>query len=492
MITGYDVCIINNEKVLFLYLNYDNEFGLDLKKIHKHGNMEDEIKKFIKKRRIKFDGEKIALSFGGVVLALLLIVENPTLVDDLKFTYVSDHIIHDEIIEVVTPPSASQDVIEDMVDDSQNNIIVTDKQESSNSNLNTDNTISNSQNKPSNNNLNSSQNTSNNNQNTNHSNSIANGNTNSSQNNSSNNQNVNQSNNNSSSSSSNNSSTEKKEEVEVPKEEINNNSSNSNTSEKQVMVYRTNGKVITLSLEEYLIGVVGAEMPASFPIEALKAQAVVARTYALKKIQSGGKLTDSVSTQSYKDNDQLKQLWGNSYDVYYQKIKSAVYSTKDLAIYYQGDLIDAVYHSTSNGKTQDSIYVWGNNIPYLKSVDSSWDKEASSYLREVSKDFVNVLNILGIDISEDVSFEVLSRDNSGRVLEIRVGNKTFSGVDFRNLLGLRSADFDLVLVDENLIITTRGYGHGVGLSQYGASGMAKSGYNYKQILNHYYTGVSIY
>ena len=103
-----------------------------------------------------------------------------------------------------------------------------------------------------------------------------------------------------------------------------------------------------------------------------------------------------------------------------------------------------------------------------------------------------LLNLLGLDINNDTSFEILSRDNSGRVLKVRVGNKIFSGVEFRNLLGLRSADFDLVLDNNNIIITTRGYGHGVGLSQYGANGMAKSGYTYKQILKHYYTGVSVY
>ena len=272
-----------------------------------------------------------------------------------------------------------------------------------------------------------------------------------------------------------------KEEVETPV-----------VNKQQVTVYRSNGSVITLSLEDYLIGVVGAEMPASFSIEALKAQAIISRTYALNKIESGGKLTDDVSTQSYKDNNQLKTLWGSSYYTYYQKIKSAVEATKGLAIYYHGDLIDAVYHSTSNGMTQDAVYVWGNSVPYLKSVDSYWDKEASSYLREVSNDFLNVLNILGIEADINTSFEILSRDTSGRVLEVRVGDKTFSGIEFRSLLGLRSADFELALDGSNLVITTRGYGHGVGLSQYGANGMAKDGYTYQQILKHYYTGVSIH
>ena len=456
MITGYEIHSVNNEKVLFLYLNYDSEFGLDFRNHHKHSTMKEEIKKFLEEKKIHFDGEKIALSFGGIVLAVLLITQNPTATDDdLTFTYVSDHIILNDVVEVVTPPSSSEDIIED-----------------SNQGVETDNIIiDTSQDEVSTNSSSTNVNT-----NTNHSNSSSSTNTSHDSN-----QNANTSIPSNGSSSDNSTNSNQQEEIEQPI-----------VNEKQVTIYRTNGQVITLSLEEYLIGVVGAEMPASFPVEALKAQAVVARTYALKKIETGGKLTDSVSTQSYKDNAQLKEMWGSSYDTYYQKIKSAVESTEGLAIYYQGEFIDAVYHSTSNGKTQDAVYVWGNSIPYLKSVDSSWDKDASSYLREVSKDFNNVLSLLGVDVNGDTSFEILSRDSSGRVLEIRVGNQNFSGVEFRTLLGLRSADFDLTLDDGNLIITTRGFGHGVGLSQYGASGMAKAGYNYKQILNHYYTGVSIY
>jgi len=446
MITGYDIKNIDGENILFLYLNYDSEFGIDFRLDHKLSNMKREINKFMKQNKIKLNGEKVALSFGGVVLAVLLMIPNETISDDFDFTYVSQHIIPNEIVEVIDKEENivdnNQEIIEDVpsVENNEENI--------SNSNSNINNTV-NVPNKNDNINSNNNMNTQDKNDNQNDSGTI--------------NKPV------------------ENEKVEEDK-----------VTEKQVTVYRSNGTVITLSLEEYLIGVVGAEMPASFPIEALKAQAVVSRTYALKKIESGGKLTDTVSTQSYKDNSELQKMWGSSYNTYYQKVKTAVESTNGLAIYYQGNLIDAVYHSTSNGRTQDSVLVWGNDIPYLKSVDSSWDKNASSYFREVSQDFNNVLRILGLDINGDISFEILSRDSSGRVLEVRVGNKTFSGVDFRNLLGLRSADFDLVLKDNNLIITTRGFGHGVGLSQYGASGMAKSGYNYEQILKHYYTGVLVY
>ena len=256
----------------------------------------------------------------------------------------------------------------------------------------------------------------------------------------------------------------------------------------KVTVYRKNGAILDLELEEYLIGVVGAEMPASFDIEALKAQAIISRTYALRSIEIGRKLTDDVTTQVYKDNNELRTQWGNSYEKYYNKIKEAVYSTKGLAIYYDNNLIDALFFSTSNGKTEDSKYVWGKEIPYLKSVDSSWDKESSTYLREIDKDLANVLDILGINTTD---FTIVSRNESGRVLEIKIGDKNFTGVEFRNLLGLRSTDFDIEINENSIKFVTRGYGHGVGLSQYGANGMAKQGYNFQDIVKHYYLGVEI-
>lgn len=458
MIEGYEVKNINNENVLILYLNYDSEFGMDFRLRHKNINMKQEIKKFIKQKNIKFDGEKIALSLGGIVLAVLLLVETPNPPDDIKLTYVSDNIIPNEIVEVVDTNIKEEiekpiineeikDVKQEQITEDNKEVILNNKTEENIKPNNTTNQVI----KPEYTNQSTNKNTNNNEQN-----------------------NI------------------KEETPTINKQESENFEKQETTNEKEITVYRTNGTILNLSMDEYLIGVVGAEMPASFNIEALKAQAIVARTYALKKIESGGKLTDSVSTQRYKDNNELKKDWGSSFDNYYQKIKNAVESTKDQAIYYQGNLIDAVYHSTSNGKTEDSVYVWGNSIPYLKSVDSSWDTSASSYLRETSKDFNNVLTLLGIDIREDISFEILSRDNSGRVLEIKVGDEIFSGIEFRTLLGLRSTDFDLTLENNTLNITTRGYGHGVGMSQYGANGMAKQGYTYDKILKHYYTGVSIY
>ena len=257
-----------------------------------------------------------------------------------------------------------------------------------------------------------------------------------------------------------------------------------------VTVYRNNGKIINLELEEYVLGVVGAEMSASFNIEALKAQAILARTYALKSIKNGKKLTDTVSTQAYKDNSELQKLWKNDYTKYYEKIKKAVNETKGKVILYNNEYIDAVYHSTSNGKTENSKNVWKNILPYLVSVDSSWDKNVKSYKKETIFEINEFCNILKLDVEEPITYEIIHNE-TGRVRQITINNKTFSGTEFRNLLKLRSADFEIEINDEKVKVTTYGYGHGVGMSQYGANEMAKQGYSYIQILKHYYTGVVI-
>ena len=254
-------------------------------------------------------------------------------------------------------------------------------------------------------------------------------------------------------------------------------------------IYRNNGSVINLSMTDYLIGVLGAEMPASFNIEALKAGAIASRTYALKKIQDGGKLTDTVSTQVYNDNNELRNKWGNEFDKYYNKIKQAVEATNDLVITYNGELISALFFSTSNGYTESAKEVFGYDIPYLQSVESSVDKETTPYLKTVEKETATLLNILGVTNLDNI--EIVSRTSSGRVKEIKIDNKTYSGVELRNLLGLRSTDFDISVNGESVTITTRGYGHGVGMSQYGANKLANNGYSYSDIIHHYYQNVNI-
>ena len=268
-----------------------------------------------------------------------------------------------------------------------------------------------------------------------------------------------------------------------------NNTTNSSVSE--ITVYRLNGSVIKLNMTDYLIGVVSSEMPASFNLEALKAQSVLARTYALKAKQTGKKLTDTVSTQSYIDIDQMKNKWGNSFNTYYNKIKNAVENTNGEYLSYNGNYIEALYHSTNNGKTESSLDVFGNYYPYLISVSSEYDKNASSYLRTINMPIDTISNKLGLNLNNDSVISILSYTDGGNIKEININGNNFSGKNVRELLGLRSADFDISISDNNANITTRGYGHGVGMRQYGANGMANAGYSYKDILSHYYPGTTL-
>lgn len=272
---------------------------------------------------------------------------------------------------------------------------------------------------------------------------------------------------------------------------VNENISNEKEEVKEqiVTVYRSNGTIINLNMTDYLIGVLGAEMPASFNIEALKAGAIASRTYALKKINNNEKLTDTVSTQAYNDNNELRNKWGNEFDKYYNKIRQAVIETDNLVITYNNELIDAMYFSTSNGFTESAKEVFGYDVPYLQSVESNVDLNTTPYLRTIEKETATLLNILGVTNLNNI--EIISRTSSGRVKEVKIDNKIYTGIEIRNLLGLRSTDFDIVVNGDNVSITTKGYGHGVGMSQYGANELAKKGFNYNDIIKTYYQNVNI-
>lgn len=276
---------------------------------------------------------------------------------------------------------------------------------------------------------------------------------------------------------------EKEDIVEQPKEET--------KIQYPITLHRSSGVIEQLELEDYITGVVAAEMPALFHPEALRAQAVASRTYALKRMAENKIITDTNAHQTYKDINQLKALWGNNFNTYYNKIKDVVQSTKGQYIAYNNYYIDALFHSTSNGKTEDPINVWGGSFPYLKSVDSHWDLNAITYEKTQSKTFEEVSNILGFEFNQDTNVQLVSKTVGNRVNEIVIGEHTYSGIDIRDLFGLRSADFDINIDDNQINFTTRGYGHGVGMSQYGANGMAKEGYSYRQILNHYYPNTKI-
>lgn len=287
---------------------------------------------------------------------------------------------------------------------------------------------------------------------------------------------------------------------EVKKESSNSNivnsgQTNSNTqvtNQGQTIKVKLNtGETINIALEDYVIGVVGSEMPALFNSEALKAQSVAARTYALKKTSMGATLTATTSDQVYKTNDQLKAMWGNSYDTYYNKVKNAVLATKGEVMTYNGNYIDALYFSTSNGRTEDPIYVWSYTQPYLKSIDSKWDIGTTFFnaTKTISKSEIS--SKLGVNLTSISEITINSLTTGGRVNSVTIAGKEFTGVQIRTLLGLRSADFTVSESGNNIVFTTKGWGHGVGMSQYGANGMANAGYSYSQILKHYYTGISI-
>ena len=470
MIASYKIKMINNrEEVLIIYLNPTEEFSIEwLEKVK-----DRTIKDFIKYKNITWNGTKIFLVVGGVTLAILNYNPTSSKLSE-KFTYIgfNQDILSTEVVDKINLELNKNNEIETEIVE-KGEVIQNDNKNPTNeeinnnaSNPNTNKDNNSSVNKPSTGNT------------TNNSSQIITKppvNDNTSSNNSSTNQ----------------PSPPVKEEITIPEKEPTNNNNNNETSDMKtyVTVYRSNGQVIKLELNEYLIGVVAGEMPASFNKEALKVQSIIARTYVLNAINKGIQITDTVQTQKYIDTFEMKKMWGSSYNTYYNKIKDAVTSTEDMVVTYNNNLIECVYHSTSNGKTEDSKNVWGNSFPYLQSVDSHWDKDTTSYFRSITLTKQELSTKLGI--TDLIEMTIISRNQSDRVDKIKVNDKIYTGVEFRTKLGLRSADFDIIIEGDNIKIDTRGYGHGVGLSQYGANGMAKEGYNYQQIIKHYYQGVNI-
>jgi len=270
-------------------------------------------------------------------------------------------------------------------------------------------------------------------------------------------------------------------------------------------------KLIQIPLEEYVKGVVAAEMPALFHEEALKAQAILARTYALKRMRIfGGNgcdyhpeadvCTDSAVSQAWLSEEDLREKWGFiGYYRYWRKIDKAVEDTRGLMVIYDGIPIDAVYHSSAGGITEAALYVWGNDVPYLRSVESPWDEDGNKYEETVSfslQEFAARLDISVTSLSVALErrqpiMKVLEYSPSGRILRIQVLDKEFSGREFRSKLDLNSTMFTWNIRDGRVYVTTLGNGHGAGMSQYGANGLAEEGKTYEEIIKHYYYGVEI-
>ena len=264
-----------------------------------------------------------------------------------------------------------------------------------------------------------------------------------------------------------------------------------------IKVYRTDlKKVVEMDLEEYLKGVVAAEMPVSFDLEALKAQAVAARTYSLKRMENSKQdshlSTSFESAQDWASESRLKEKWGESnYFYYWNKISQAVEQTQGLVLTYQGKLINAYYHSTCGGRTEDGETVFKQSLPYLRPI-KCYTCNHSPRFRE-QKDFTvsQVKTVLGLDSDRQLNLKVLEQTTGGRVKTIEAGGKEINGLDFRKLLGLRSTRFSWQVQGNQISFITIGNGHGVGMCQYGADGLAKQGKDFQQILRYYYQGVEI-
>lgn len=263
----------------------------------------------------------------------------------------------------------------------------------------------------------------------------------------------------------------------------------------------------TINLDEYLLGVVSAEMPATFEQEALNAQAVVARTYTIYTIEhSNGKhgeahiCDDSGCCQAWITKEDRLARWEEDVrEENWTKIETAVYSTKGKIATYNGEAIDAFFHSNSGGKTEAVVNVWGgNNFPYLQSVETAGEDEYSQYESEVTlnkSEFEEKIKSshsdFSINYNEENCIQVLEYTEGDRVKTIKIGNVELSGVELRTLLGLRSANFAVEINGDNIKFSVKGYGHGVGMSQTGADALAKQGKNYEEIIKHFYVGVKI-
>lgn len=251
-----------------------------------------------------------------------------------------------------------------------------------------------------------------------------------------------------------------------------------------------------LNLEDYVVGVVAAEMPITFHEEALKAQAVAARTYALRTTDNGQKpIAADVSAQVYKTKEERKKRWGKDFKRNEEKIRAAVEATAGQIIVYEDQMISAMFFSTSNGQTETALNFSGSEIAYLQSVESPGEEDiAPKFKRQLKLPLAEWNEALGTNWTTD-QFKSLQlvRNSSGRVQQVITTNFEMGGREMRQLLGLASTDFNIAfdLEKEIVHVSTVGYGHGVGMSQYGAEAFARKGWTAENILLHYYKGTEI-
>jgi stage II sporulation protein D len=264
-----------------------------------------------------------------------------------------------------------------------------------------------------------------------------------------------------------------------------------------ISVLNQNGEIVDMPLNTYVLGVVLAEMPADFEADALKAQAVVARTYALRSYESGTKhpggavCTQAACCQGYCSKEDFLSKGGTEDG--YQKIHAAVTATTGEVLVYEGRLIEATYFSSSGGKTEDALAVWGSDVPYLQATDSPESAYYDKTVATVTFTAAEFSTALGQDLSGSPAtwFGNITYTAGGGVDTMVIGGTTYKGTTLRQKLGLRSTAFTMTAVGDHITVTTRGYGHRVGMSQYGAEAMAAQGSTYEQILRHYYKGTEL-
>lgn len=263
-----------------------------------------------------------------------------------------------------------------------------------------------------------------------------------------------------------------------------------------VRVYRDATKTIDIvPIEEYLVGVLAGEMPINFQLEALKAQAVASRSYVMKQIEKNINndydVIDTVMNQVYLDEEYLMKVWSDSYINNINKIKLAVLSTKGEYLTYNGKIAEALFFSTSPGITENSEEIFVSNEPYLKSVLSAWDEISPAYTTIITYTLTDFYKLLNIEYQEILDVEVTEKTSTGRVKKLKINKKEFTSNYLCSKLSLNSTYFEIIQDGGKVIIKNKGYGHGVGMSQYGAEGMARAGYSYEEILKYYYKNVEI-
>lgn len=266
------------------------------------------------------------------------------------------------------------------------------------------------------------------------------------------------------------------------------------TSNMMVRV-KQDDEIIKVPFEDYIVGVLAGEMPVSFELEALKAQAVAARSYVMKKIEYNKDkeydVVDTVMNQVYLDVEHLQEVWKDDYTNNINKIKQAVLETFNEYLEYDGKVVDAMFFSTSVGYTENSEEVFTSKVPYLRSVESTWDSISPVYEVNYTFSLEEFYNKLNLNYSETLNIELLDTTSTGRVKKLKINGVTLEGNTVVTNLKLKSNHFTIKLDNNKIYITTKGYGHGVGMSQYGAQAMALNGYKYDEILKYYYQGVEI-